>query len=70
MSDLVLSDHLGGRHEFASVVIQLSLALEQTSELLETATNLHRQLAELHAGLTEPLVDLERLLTEERKRDL
>jgi hypothetical protein len=56
--------------QIASVVIRLSRALEQTSELLEAATDLHRQLVELHAGLTEPLVDLERLLTEERKRDL
>jgi len=58
------------QNEIASVVIRLSRALEQTSELLEAATDLHRQLVELHAGLTEPLVDLERLLTEERKRDL
>ena len=70
MSELVPPADVVAQHEIASVVIQLSLALEQTSELLETATNLHRQLAELHAGLTEPLVDLERLLTEERKRDL
>jgi hypothetical protein len=58
------------QNEIASVVIRLSRALEQTSELLEAATDLHRQVVELHAGLTEPLVDLERLLTEARKRDL
>jgi hypothetical protein len=51
-------------HEIANVVARLALSVEQTSELLESATELHRKVAELHAALTEPLLDLERLLAE------
>jgi hypothetical protein len=56
------------QHEVARLVVQLSYALEQTSELLEAATDLHRKVVDLHAVLTEPLVDLERLLTEGPKQ--
>ena len=52
----------------ASAVIRISLALEQLSELLEAATELNRKLVELHALLAEPLVDLERSLTEAREQ--
>lgn len=55
--------------EVAQVVLRLSRALEQTSELLAAATDLHRRVAELHALLTEPLVDLERLLREAGKQE-
>jgi hypothetical protein len=54
--------------EVAKVVLRLSQALEQTSELLAAATDLHRRVIELHALLTEPLVDLERLLREAGKQ--
>jgi hypothetical protein len=50
--------------DVASAVIRISLALEQLSELIEAATELHRKLVELHALVAEPLVDLERSLTE------
>jgi Ca2+-transporting ATPase len=40
----------------------LALAVEQTSELLVAATDLHRRVAELHGAVTEPLVELERVL--------
>jgi hypothetical protein len=46
----------------AKVVVQLALAVEQTSELLVAATDLHRRVAELHGAVTEPLVELERVL--------
>ena len=53
--------------DVAEVVVQLSRALEQTSELLEAANDLHRRVVELHAALTAPLVDLEGLLKEAEK---
>jgi hypothetical protein len=52
--------------DVASAVIRISLALEQLSELLEAANELHRKLVELHAVLAEPLLDLERSLTQAR----
>ena len=61
MPEGVPSAEVIARDEIASVVVQLALAVEQTGELLEVATDLHRQAVELHAGLTGPLVDLERL---------
>jgi hypothetical protein len=61
MPEVVTSAEVIARHEIASVVVQLARALEQTGELLEAATDLHRQVVELHADLTGPLVDLERL---------
>ena len=45
-------------------VVRLARAVEQTGELLAAATELHRRLADLHTTLTEPLVELERLLAE------
>jgi len=48
----------------ARAVVRISLAVEQTAELLEDAKRLHGKLVDLHAALTEPLVDLERLLTD------
>ena len=56
-----------GPKEVASLIVQLSRAIEQTTELLEAASELHRKLAELHGALTEPLVDLERVLAEAQK---
>jgi hypothetical protein len=56
------------RHELARIVLELSRAVEQTSELLEAATDLHRKAVDLQATLTEPLVDLERVLKEESKQ--
>jgi hypothetical protein len=47
----------------AKAVVQLTLAVEQASELLVAATDLHRRVAELHGTLTEPLVELDRVLT-------
>ena len=44
--------------------MQLADAVDQTSELLMTATELHRKVADLHASLTEALVELERVLAE------
>ena len=52
------------RHEAARMVVRLAQALDQARELLEATTELHRQVAELHGTLAEPLVDLERSLTE------
>lgn len=52
--------------DVASAVIRISLALEQLSELLEAANELHRKLVDLHAVLAEPLLDLERSLTRAR----
>lgn len=57
-----------GQHEAASLVVRLARAVEQTTELLESATKLHRDLAELDGALTESLVDLERLLAEAQKQ--
>jgi hypothetical protein len=46
------------------VVVRLAQALERPGDLLEATAELHRKVVELHAALTEPLVDLERLLAE------
>jgi hypothetical protein len=51
----------------ASAVVQISLAVEQMSELLEAANGLHQQLVKLLAVLTEALVDLEPSLREPRE---
>jgi enamine deaminase RidA (YjgF/YER057c/UK114 family) len=51
----------------ASAVVQISLAVEQMSELLEAANGLHQQLVKLLAVLTETLVDLEASLREARE---
>ena len=56
------------QNELASAVIRLSHALDQTSELLEATTKLHRKVADLQAALAEPVVDLERLLVEAQKQ--
>ena len=50
----------------AKVVVRLADAVEQTGELLVVATELHRKVAELQGILTEPLVELERVLSETR----
>jgi catechol 2,3-dioxygenase-like lactoylglutathione lyase family enzyme len=52
--------------ELVSVLLRISTAVEQTAQLLEAANEVHRRLVELHAALTEPLVDLERLLRQAR----
>jgi hypothetical protein len=52
------------RHEAARVVVRLAQALDRARELLEATTELHRKVVELHGALAEPLVDLERSLTE------
>jgi hypothetical protein len=44
--------------------VRLADAVEKTGELLALATELHSRLADLHAALTEPLVELERLVAE------
>lgn len=56
------------KHEAANLVLRLAQALDQSRELLEAANELHRKVAELSAALAEPLVDLERLLTEAREQ--
>jgi hypothetical protein len=58
---------VASQHEVANLVVRLARAVEQTTELLEAATNLHRDLAEVDGALTEALVDLERLLAEAQK---
>jgi hypothetical protein len=58
------------QHETANLVVRLAQALDQASELLEAANDLHRKVAELHAALAEPLVDLERMITEAQKQTL
>jgi predicted enzyme related to lactoylglutathione lyase len=56
-----------GERELVSVLVRISTAVEQTGKLLEAANEIHSRLVELHAALTEPLVDLERLLREARE---
>jgi hypothetical protein len=55
------------KDKVASAVVQISLAVEQMSELLEAANGLHQQLVQLLAVLTETLVDLEPSLREARE---
>jgi hypothetical protein len=55
-----------GEAEVANAVVQLSLAVEKTTELLKEAQLLHTQLVDLDAALTEALVDLERSLKKAR----
>ena len=52
------------RDAIARAALQLADAVDQTSELLMAATELHRKVAGLHATLTEALVELERVLAE------
>jgi hypothetical protein len=52
------------RDVIAGAAVQLADAVDQTSELLMAATELHRKVADLHATLTEALVELERVLAE------
>ena len=52
------------RDAIAGAAVQLAHAVDQTNELLMAATELHRKVADLHATLTEALVELERVLTE------
>jgi len=52
------------RDAIAGATAQLADAVDQTSELLMAATELHRKVADLHATLTEALVELERVLAE------
>jgi hypothetical protein len=49
------------------LVVRIARAVEQTNELLETATDLHQKVAELLGALTESLVDLERSPVEAQK---
>jgi catechol 2,3-dioxygenase-like lactoylglutathione lyase family enzyme len=56
-----------GEKELVSVLVRISTAVEQTGQLLEAANEVHRRLVQLHGALTEPLVDLERLLREARE---
>jgi hypothetical protein len=49
------------------ILLRLSAAVDQMVQLLEAANDVHRRLIELHGSLTEPLVDLERLLREARE---
>jgi hypothetical protein len=53
-----------GEEEVANAVVRLSLAVEQTTEVLKAAQLLHTQLVDLDAALTEALVDLEQSLKE------
>lgn len=46
----------------AMLLTRLSVALDDVTQLLAQAADLHRRLAGLHAALTEPVVDLEQLL--------
>jgi hypothetical protein len=48
--------------EAAMLVTRLSVALDEVTQLLAVATDVHRRLVGLQSALTEPLVDLERLL--------
>jgi hypothetical protein len=52
------------RDAIARVAVQLAEAVDQTSELLMAATELHGKVAGLHATVTDALVELERLLEE------
>ena len=52
--------------EAARFLLRLADAVDQTSQVLEVATDLHRRLCTLHAALTEPVVDLERLMRDAR----
>jgi catechol 2,3-dioxygenase-like lactoylglutathione lyase family enzyme len=56
-----------GERELVSVLVRISNAVEQTGQLLEAANEIHSRLVGLHAALTDPLVDLERLLREARE---
>jgi hypothetical protein len=53
--------------ELVRILLRFSAAVEQTAVLLEAANDVHRRLVDLHGALTEPLVDLERLLREARQ---
>ena len=55
-----------GEKEVANAVVRLSVAVEQTTEVLKAAQLLHTQLIDLDAALTEALVDLEQSLKEAR----
>jgi hypothetical protein len=44
--------------------MHLAAAVDGTSALLMAATELHREVTDLHANLTEALVELERVLAE------
>jgi hypothetical protein len=48
--------------EAARLLIGFSNALDEISELLPVANDLHRRLIALQSTLTEPVVDLERIL--------
>lgn len=48
--------------EGAMLLARLSVALDEVTQLLAVAADVHRRLAGLHAALTEPLLDLEHLL--------
>jgi hypothetical protein len=50
------------QREAAILVTRLSVALDEVTQLLVVAADVHRRLAGLQSALTEPLVDLERLL--------
>ena len=52
------------RDAIAGAAVQLAHAVDQTNELLMAATELHHKVADLHATLTEALVELERVLAE------
>ena len=52
------------RDAIARVAVQLAEAVDQTSELLMAATELHGKVADLHATVTDALVELERVLEE------
>jgi len=49
------------------LLLRLAEAVDQTGQVLEVVTDLHRRLADLHATLTDPVIDLERLLRNARE---
>ncbi|MFL6039256.1 MAG: hypothetical protein ACJ74B_11555 [Gaiellaceae bacterium] len=68
MDEAETADAVVAQHEVASFVVRLARAVDQTTELLGAATELHQNVAELHGALTEALLDLERLLVEAQKQ--
>ena len=48
--------------EGAMLLARLAVALDEVTQLLAVAADVHRRLAHLHSALTEPLLDLEQLL--------
>ena len=55
--------------EGVRLLTRLSVALEEVTQLLAAAADVHERLAGLQAALTEPIVDLEQLLRDTHPED-